>query len=412
MNKTYKVIISATKLNRIARVNKTVEIVQGSTTHIQAKGGERFELHDAQTDISPSTKKIITKRVGNHLHIQFEGSTQPDLIIDNYYNADSLPNEFNGVNEDGTIFDYVISESNHVIEGVDLANVSASEAAGGGMMEALSDIALPLGLALAAGGAGVAFGMSGGGNSNTSRLPSLKKPVVVDGGSIPPDNQSHQNTNQPISTPRFSIQKVPTKNTVQLLVDGQVVESTLEIDDKGNYYLVPKNPLSDGEHKITYRFFTASGKANGTSVQETILIDTIIPNKPETQPSIVENTTEGTNNQTEVPSGQVTINNTKPSVQIGQIQKGTTPKLIVNGKVVESVITTDEKGNVTLTPKSPISEGSHEITYRVLTPSLRPSSESEPLKLVIDATPPIAPTIAPDMTPETDEGVSRTDNIT
>jgi hypothetical protein len=236
MNKTYKVIISATKLNRIARVNKTVEIVQGSTTHIQTNGGERFELRESSTNISPSTKKIITKRVGNHLHIQFEGSTQPDLIIDNYYNADSLPNEFNGVNEDGTIFDYVISESNHVIEGVDLANVSASEAAGGGMMEALSDIALPLGLALAAGGAGVAFGMSGGGNSNTSRLPSLKKPVVVDGGSIPPDNQSHQNTNQPISTPRFSIQKVPTKNTVQLLVDGQVVESTLEIDDKGNYY--------------------------------------------------------------------------------------------------------------------------------------------------------------------------------
>ena len=295
MNKTYKVIISATKLNRIARVNKTVEIVQGSTTHIQAKGGERFELHDAQSGISPAIKKIITKRVGNNLHIQFEGSTQPDLIIDNYYDEGVLPNEFTGVSEDGQVFDYVIGESQ------DVAQAGVAEVAGSGMMEALSDIALPLGLALAAGGAGAAFGM--GGSSNTSRLPSLKKPVVVDGGSIPPDNQSHQNTNQPISTPRFSIQKVPTKNTVQLLVDGQIVESTLEIDDKGNYYLVPKNPLSDGEHKITYRFFTASGKANGTSVQETILIDTIIPNKPETQPSIVENTTdEGTNNQTEMTS--------------------------------------------------------------------------------------------------------------
>jgi hypothetical protein len=53
MNKTYKVIITATKANRIARVNKIIDVVQGSTTHIQAKGGERF----ATVFIFNTTKK-------------------------------------------------------------------------------------------------------------------------------------------------------------------------------------------------------------------------------------------------------------------------------------------------------------------------------------------------------------------
>ena len=61
MNKTYKVIISATKLNRIARVNKTVEIVQGSTTHIQAKGGERFATVFIFNSTKKSTKVLYFK---------------------------------------------------------------------------------------------------------------------------------------------------------------------------------------------------------------------------------------------------------------------------------------------------------------------------------------------------------------
>ena len=406
MNKTYKVIISATKLNRIARVNKTIDVVQGSTTHIQAKGGEHFELHDAQTGISPPIKKIITKRVGNNLHIQFEGSTQPDLIIDNYYDEGVLPNEFTGVSEDGQVFDYVIGESQ------DVAQAGAAEVAGSGMMEALSEYALPFGLALAAGGAGIAFGMSGGSKKSTGTL-SLTNPVEMEGGTVNSIHPVNQASKLPNNMPKFGIHDVPKNMTAQLIVDGQVVESTLEQDAQGHYYLTPKNPLSDGYHTISYKFFTANGKLSGTSPVVTTLIDTIIPNNPTTQPITLENSTDnGSSNQAESSSGQVIVNNTKPSIVIGKIQEGTTPELIVDGKPVITVVTTDEKGNVTLTPKSPIGEGEHTITYRVLTPSLRPSSESEPLKLVIDATPPNAPTVAPDMTPETDEGVSHTDNIT
>jgi len=175
MNKTYKVIITATKANRIARVNKIIDVVQGSTTHIQAKGGERFELHDAQTGISPSIKKVITKRVGNHLHIQFEGSTQPDLIIDNYYDDGVLPNELSGVSEEGQVFDYLVGESQELLESVNLAQASS------GMMATLSEYALPLGLALAAGGAGIAYGMSGGGSKKSTGILSLTKPVEIQG---------------------------------------------------------------------------------------------------------------------------------------------------------------------------------------------------------------------------------------
>ncbi|MEN9757835.1 MAG: hypothetical protein RL755_2022, partial [Pseudomonadota bacterium] len=412
MNKTYKVIITATKLNRIARVNKIIDVVQGSTTHIQAKGGERFELHDAQTGISPSIKKIITKRVGNHLHIQFEGSTQPDLIIDNYYDESVLPNELSGVSEEGQVFDYVIGESQD-IGALDLAQSGAAEVAGSGMMETLSDIALPLGLALAAGGAGVAFGMSGGGSKKSTGILSLTKPVEMEGGTVDSIHPVNQASKLPNNTPKFSIHSMPKSMTAQLIVDGKVVESILEQDAQGKYYLTPKDPLSEGNHKISYQFLTANGKLSGTSAILDILTDTVIPYRPETQPSTAETTTEtNSSHQTESTTGQASTHNTLPNIAIGQIQTGTKPELIVDGKPVDTVVTTDEKGNVTLTPKSPIGEGEHTVTYRVVTPSGRTSSESEPLKLIVDTTPPSAPTVAPDMTPETDEGVSHTDNVT
>ncbi|MEY2666247.1 MAG: hypothetical protein RLZZ384_418, partial [Pseudomonadota bacterium] len=354
MNKTYKVIITATKANRIARVNKIIDVVQGSTTHIQAKGGEHFELHDAQTGISPPIKKIITKRVGNHLHIQFEGSTQPDLIIDNYYDDGVLPNELSGVSEEGQVFDYLVGESQELLESVNLAQ------AGSGMMATLSEYALPLGLALAAGGAGIAYGMSGGGSKKSTGILSLTKPVEIQGGTVDSNQPVNVGSTQFTNTPKFGIRNVPKNMTAQLIVDGKPVESTLEQDAQGKYYLTPKDPLSEGPHKISYQFFTANGKLRGNSAILDMLTDTLIPYRPETQPSTAETTTEtNSSNQTESATGQSQTNNTQPKINIGQIQKGTTPELIVDGKPVPTVVTIDEKGNVTLMPKSPIGEGEH-----------------------------------------------------
>ncbi len=46
MSANYKITISTTKLNRMTRVNKSIELVQGRTTHIEAQGGERFHLQE------------------------------------------------------------------------------------------------------------------------------------------------------------------------------------------------------------------------------------------------------------------------------------------------------------------------------------------------------------------------------
>ena len=410
MSANYKITISTTKLNRMTRVNKSIELVQGRTTHIEAQGGERFHLQELQTGVSP--KKIITKRVGKQLHIQFEGSTQPDLIIDNYYDDAVLPNELTGTNQEGDIFDYVIDESSELgaLDGAQ-ANVAA-QVAGGGFIETLSDIALPLGLAVAAGGAGVAYGM-GGGSKNTSHLMSLSKPIEVDSGTVDSTHPVNPPAKLLTNTPKFSIHSVPKNMTAQLIVDGKIVDSVFEKDAQGNDYLTPKNPLSEGMHTIFYQFLTAKGKVSGTSLSTESLIDTIIPYRPEIQPSIAETTTDnGSTNQTESTNGPVSTRNTQPNIAIGQVQQGTTPKLVIDGKPVDTVVTTDEKGNVTLTPKSPIGEGEHTITYHVVTPSGRTSSESEAIKLIVDTTPPDAPKLAPDMTADTDEGVNHTDNIT
>ncbi|HPR46207.1 MAG TPA: hypothetical protein PLZ13_17985, partial [Ottowia sp.] len=58
---------------------------KGKALRIEAQKHVRYELIDEQTEHAP--ENIATKRVGNDLHVAFEGSDigQPDVVIKDYY---------------------------------------------------------------------------------------------------------------------------------------------------------------------------------------------------------------------------------------------------------------------------------------------------------------------------------------
>ncbi|HCT98889.1 MAG TPA: hypothetical protein DF614_02075, partial [Methylococcaceae bacterium] len=345
MNKKYKFTISASKASRLAHVDKTIEVTQGTTTHIVAKGGERFQIQELTTGFAP--KKIGVKRVGNDLHIQFEAGTQPDVIIENYYDSGVLPNELGGINEEHQLFDYLVGDAQDTFGMVELGGTSTAESVvgSGGVMETLGDWVWPLGLAVAAGGAGAAFGMGGGGGGKSAaKIATPKSAALIEEDTV------DALTQKPTNTPNIFIQSPPKGMRAQLLVDGVEVEATLHQAADGRYYFVPSQALSEGQHTFTYHFVTAAGKAGANSPASIALIDTLVLDTPSTSPSIV-----GT--------GGTQTNQTTPTISLGKIQQGATPHLLVDGQDVPVTVSTDANGNVSITPTSPLSEGAHSIAY-------------------------------------------------
>ena len=166
MNKKFKVIISAKKAGKNGAVDKTIDLVQGEVMHIVAKGGERFQLQEAAATLSP--KKVLIKRVGSHLFIVLEGSAEADIIIDNYFD-DTLPsNSFEGVAEDGSVFEYTVNETKDSIAQDTAVEAGGAASSGAGFVDAISDYAWAIGIGLAAGGAAAAMGM-GGSSKKTSK---------------------------------------------------------------------------------------------------------------------------------------------------------------------------------------------------------------------------------------------------
>lgn len=115
MNKKITLIIRAKNVGKDNLAPRHIDLVSDETVKVVAQGNERYLLQDQQTGVSP--KKVLIKRVGNQLQLMLEGSTQPDLIIDDYF-APALPdalNEFIGVADDGQEFSYTLNMADNAV---------------------------------------------------------------------------------------------------------------------------------------------------------------------------------------------------------------------------------------------------------------------------------------------------------
>lgn len=159
-----------------------IDTQSGQAVHIQAEGGEQFQLIDPE-NAGTGPENITVIRHGDDLYIAFEGETEanPSLVIDGYYNSHTNGNLVVGLHENGQIYPYVPETAAKVDAIHALADGAVAHEALGGeiaMIPAfippwsggLAGVGVPvwagLGL-LAAGGIAAAAGGGGGGHGSS-----------------------------------------------------------------------------------------------------------------------------------------------------------------------------------------------------------------------------------------------------
>jgi hypothetical protein len=219
--------------------------------------------------------------------------------------------------------------------------------------------------------------------------------AATDSGSSNTDNTTNDNT------PDFTGTCTP-GDTITIFVDG--VANGSQVCNGGGTYTITASPaISDGPHNVTIKTTDPAGNQSAASPALPITIDTSAPSAPTSSPDMTPGTDTGSSN---------TDNNTSDNTPTftGSCTSGDTVTLFVDGTAVApSTVCTG--GNYSITPSSPISDGSHNITTKFTDPAGNQSAASPNLPIVIDST---APTTlgTPDMNPATDSGISNTDNIT
>ncbi|WP_291932326.1 hypothetical protein, partial [Limnohabitans sp.] len=109
MSKKFKVIVNTGNPDN----NQSVEVTQGQggrgqPVRLQAKAGAKYQLLDLEKAKAVGPDYVKVKRVGKHLHILFDGSTEADVIIEDYYEV--MPEGYNGVvgqAENGSFYEYI-----------------------------------------------------------------------------------------------------------------------------------------------------------------------------------------------------------------------------------------------------------------------------------------------------------------
>ncbi|ENV32542.1 Ig-like domain-containing protein, partial [Acinetobacter gerneri] len=171
--------------------------------------------------------------------------------------------------------------------------------------------------------------------------------------------------------------------TATLYVDGEAVES---VYDAASGTLTPKTPLVDGNYNFSYSLTDKAGNESAQSGPINITIDTIAPVQPDAPTQYIDDV----DPQTGIFGYDSATNDTTPSFIIGSLKEDETPTLYVDGKPVDAIY---DPVAGTLTPKDPLSEGSHDITYSVTDAAGNESLQSnpdQPLTVVIDTIAPAA----------------------
>ncbi|WP_416559215.1 Ig-like domain-containing protein [Limnohabitans sp. yimb22184] len=198
--------------------------------------------------------------------------------------------------------------------------------------------------------------------------------------------------------------RIPTNltDTPKLYVNGVYTAASY---NASTGTLTPDSALPDGVHQFTYTLTDVAGNESAQSTALNVTVDTSAPGTPAAAPDLPASTDTGASN-----SDNITYNN-RPGLQVGSpLPVGVTKiDLLVDGQVVVAVY--DPQTGL-LQPASPLTDGSHAITYRYTDAAGNQSGTSPVLNLTIDTVAPSTPSSAPDLLASDDSGVSNSDNNT
>ena len=199
------------------------------------------------------------------------------------------------------------------------------------------------------------------------------------------------------STPDFAVSNAG-NHSVTLYVDGVKTPATY---NPATGLVTPNAPLSDGAHTLYYTLTGKEGNAieSAPSPSLSIVIDTTPPTLT-TMPDMTAATDSG------ISDVDNNTNDNTPTFEI-DAPGNNVPSLYIDGV---KVLATFDAVNNTLTPSVPLAEGGHKVSYTLTDAAGNESAQSTSLPIEIDTVAALAGA-KPDMTAETDSGLSNSDDI-
>ncbi|MDO5692020.1 MAG: Ig-like domain-containing protein [Pseudomonadota bacterium] len=234
--------------------------------------------------------------------------------------------------------------------------------------------------------------------ANPTEAPAVLDNVGIGGVMLPAGseetlaNNSATNDNTPtVVVPKALADAAAAEgNTLQLVVDGKPVPAVLGTDAAGNTTLTPATPLDDGPHTISYLLQDAAGNQSQPAPATSITVNTQPP--ATTRPGSYADDVGAVQSPA---STADTTDDTTPGLNVGKLPAGTTPTLYVDGKPVAATASLDANGNTTLTPVTPLGEGTHNLAYALTDAVGNVSVPSPALTLTVDTQSPATPASAP-----------------
>jgi hypothetical protein len=162
--------------------------------------------------------------------------------------------------------------------------------------------------------------------------------------------------------------------TVEVVIDGAVVGTTV-VGPDGTWALPLTTPLADGEHTVTATQTDAAGNESPASAPTTFTVDTVA-----TAPVITS------------PSPGAITSDTTPTIT-GTGEPGATVTVTDQDGTVLGTAVVDANGDWSLTPTTPLPDGTYTITATQVDTQGNVSTESGAVIFTIDTTAPAAPVI-------------------
>lgn len=291
MAKTYKVLVNDGK----GAESVAVQVAQGAgdkgtPVRLLAQRGVRYELQDVTKGKGVAPDQVRAKRVGNNLTLMFDGSQNPDVVIEDYYivKGEGAAPILAGLAENGGVYEYIPQDPNadHLTPSLKDGNKPVMMALGGGALgEAFVLSALPIvaaaaggisGWAIAAGVVGAAAlgggGGGGGGTPPTDTTPpapfkaNLKHDALNDTGVNSVDSVTNN------AAPVLQI-NAETGAKVEVEINGKTYAAT-ETDTKGTYEVKVTDALPDGTYTPVVRVTDAAGNTTVDGVFVAFTVDT------------------------------------------------------------------------------------------------------------------------------------------
>ncbi|EIK62113.1 putative adhesin/hemagglutinin [Pseudomonas lactis] len=165
-------------------------------------------------------------------------------------------------------------------------------------------------------------------------------------------------------------------STVHVYDKGSLLGS-VEVDDKGNWSFTP-SPLNTGEHSFTVTNEDKAGNVSAPSDAFVVTVDTTAPGKP-TIEAVYDDQGDVQGN---LKAGDIT-DDSKPALS-GKAEANST--VIIYDKAVEiGRAPTDENGQWTFTPKTPLSSGAHNVNVAAVDKAGNVSAVSDGFEFVVTA---------------------------